>query len=537
MLRRLRSHVRSGSAAVALAVTVGAEADAALPTEFRLFKAGWNKTENGDYLFDEEAFEATKAAYEAWGVDRMIDLEHLSLDADSPNYDPDAYGWCSLDFRDDGELWAVGVTWTEDGESRLRTKKQRFISPAFAYDTKSLRVTAIVNIAITALPATHGTAALVAASARAARVSARDLRKLSAGASFSNVMCALNKALQEKFAAGPEWKYAWVVDVFDTTVVFDVDGLLYEVAYTFDGAKATLTAEPIEVVRSYTAAAPPAAAEPAPAAAANKAKTIAKPAKASATASKPKAAAAVGKNSMDDKLIRPALDALKNDDGKKAIEILEGLLVTAAGGTEEAPPADDPPKPKPEAEKAPGDEKTGENKAEGGEGGDDKKDEPMVAAARVALALTGETDPGKAMAELGRRSKLALEIEQREASHKKDVEVLEAGERRQLVGELVKLGVEIPATAWSDDKGTVPCDRLKAEPIAELRARVAMLSKPGVRSTNKITPPALGAGGEHDLSPRELAICAEKKLDPAAFAKHRADMRARSTSTSNRQGA
>lgn len=147
----------------ALAIQFGDSGE--LPREFRLFVAGWNDTEKGRFLFDAEAAAAVKAAYEKWDVDRMIDLEHLSLDKESVNYDPDARGWCKLEVREDGSLWATEVSWTPDGQARLTEKRQRYVSPAFNFDLETMRVTSVFNIAICAVPATHGTPALVAASA------------------------------------------------------------------------------------------------------------------------------------------------------------------------------------------------------------------------------------------------------------------------------------------------------------------------------------------------------------------------------------
>lgn len=137
-----------------------------LPTEFRLFVRGWNETENGRFLFDEEAAAETMKAYATWGVDLMIDLEHQSLEPAIPP-DPtakDARGWCNLELREDGSLWAVNVKWTPDGTARLLEKRQRYVSPAFNVDTASGRVTSLINVAIVAMPATHHTPALVAAS-------------------------------------------------------------------------------------------------------------------------------------------------------------------------------------------------------------------------------------------------------------------------------------------------------------------------------------------------------------------------------------
>jgi phage I-like protein len=146
-----------------LAVPFGA--DGTLPTEFRLFVSGWNETENGRFLFDEAAAKSVMAASEKWGVDLAIDLEHQMLDGAAT--DPtarDARGWFRLELRADGSLWATDVKWTPDGAARLSEKRQRYISPAFEVDPESQRVTKIINAAITSIPATHHTPALVAAS-------------------------------------------------------------------------------------------------------------------------------------------------------------------------------------------------------------------------------------------------------------------------------------------------------------------------------------------------------------------------------------
>lgn len=143
-------------------------ADGSPPTEFRLFVSGWNDTENGRFLFDADAAASVMAAHDKWGVDLMIDLEHQALTASTPP-EPDARdarGWFRLELRADGSLWATGVTWTPDGARRIAEKRQRYVSPAFSVDPETSRVTAIINVALVAIPATHDTPALVAASAR-----------------------------------------------------------------------------------------------------------------------------------------------------------------------------------------------------------------------------------------------------------------------------------------------------------------------------------------------------------------------------------
>lgn len=149
----------------------------ALPSEFRLFRRGLNTTSKGDVIFDDAAAESVMAAYAQHGTDVQIDLEHLSLDTESKAYDPDARGWCQLELRE-GELWAVNVKWTPDGARRLNDRAQRYISPTFFADADG-RVASVLNLALTALPATHEPAALIAANRLPKKLNMRpeDIRK------------------------------------------------------------------------------------------------------------------------------------------------------------------------------------------------------------------------------------------------------------------------------------------------------------------------------------------------------------------------
>jgi len=159
---------QAGRRLLALSDVAPASADAPLPTEFRLFKAGVNESTKGPTLFDAAAAAAVLAAFERGGVDLMIDLAHDSLsegarvardDAD------DARGWFRLAVRD-GELWAVDVTWTPDGERRLRARTQRYVSPAFVVDDAG-RVVEVINCALCSMPATLDAVPLVATRERA----------------------------------------------------------------------------------------------------------------------------------------------------------------------------------------------------------------------------------------------------------------------------------------------------------------------------------------------------------------------------------
>ena len=368
------------------------------PTEFRIFAAGKNESSKGSVIFDDEAAKRVLADYASQGNELMIDYDHYALETGMP--DPaqagKAAGWFNLEVRD-GELWAVNVRWTEPAAEALRRREWRYISPAFYTDKN--RVTSLINVALTNLPATKKLQPLMAASERVA----------------------------------------------------------------LSGGK------------------------------------------------------------MDPKKIKEALEAIKNEDAGKALEILESMLVDAAGGMA----VDEPP--------------AGEGFSDAPPMSDEDKQAVAagmrtlvregIAAFKKLLALTGEKDLGQAIAKVETWKQTFVELSSREEQLEKERETLEANERRKLVGELVKLGIEIPATAWKEGNGSLPCDRLQKEPIAELRARVAALSKArGVSSPKKgggeINPPQTDE--THGLTERELEMCTRKKIDPAAYAKTRAGIRSRS---------
>jgi phage I-like protein len=162
-----------------------------------------------------------------------------------------------------------------------------------------------------------------------------------------------------------------------------------------------------------------------------------------------------------------------------------------------------------------------------------EEDKQMVAAARVACSvLEVRLDASDFLAEVKRLHGVAKDLEAREAKVAEAKAVLEAGERKRLVAELVKLGAEVPATAWADDTATVPCKRLQAEPIEEMRARVQTLSaSKGKASPAKppASPDADASGrivqtsrGAVTLSAREIAICNEYGTSLADYAESKA---------------
>ncbi len=136
------------------------------PHEFRIFTAGDVVTTKGTFTFDDAAAASVMAEYAAHGIELMIDYDHASLA--SVTLDPalagKAAGWFTPELRN-GELWAVNVRWCPPAAEALRRKEWRFMSPAFATDDG--RVTSLLNVAITNLPATRQLEPLMAASVTA----------------------------------------------------------------------------------------------------------------------------------------------------------------------------------------------------------------------------------------------------------------------------------------------------------------------------------------------------------------------------------
>jgi ribosomal protein L12E/L44/L45/RPP1/RPP2 len=214
---------------------------------------------------------------------------------------------------------------------------------------------------------------------------------------------------------------------------------------------------------------------------------------------------------MDPEQIKALIEAIKNKDGDAALAIAEAMLVSAASGNaaEEA---------------AEGEPVAADALAASAE---PKPPSPEEKALESALTLlTGAEGPAE------RTVFLTKLIEDRKA-HAERAATLELSSRFELVGELVKLGIEFPSTAYVGD----PADRklvarLSAEPIAELRDRVAVLKKAKVTA---ITPPARKEAAPADggrafttshgvvtLSASEIKSCEEMGAKPESYAENKA---------------
>jgi hypothetical protein len=192
--------------------------------------------------------------------------------------------------------------------------------------------------------------------------------------------------------------------------------------------------------------------------------------------------------------IKAAIAALAEGNGEAALKILESLMMSMGEGDAAADPAAPP-------------------AAAGATGGNAEEPPPeMAALARGVLALFSGLDAASALKAIE-----ALKAGSDKAAA--DAAVLESVERRALVGELVKLGVEVPATAWVDPDKTgaelAPVERLAKEELPALRKRVSIIKTTrGALKKDGHTPPPAADG----LSDAERAM-AEKITDPVKRAR------------------
>lgn len=224
------------------------------------------------------------------------------------------------------------------------------------------------------------------------------------------------------------------------------------------------------------------------------------------------ARAATLSKQMDPKDVQAAIDALKNNDPAAALALLEKILVSAAGGM----PAEDG-APPPDATAGSAD---------------------PAAPVAMAKALCAELK-ARLLADAGHLSQLCKTLGKATIAEAfEDVGALvtmraervtsekasEDAQRAELVGELVKLGAELPATAWADPEKRIPVKRLAAESVPDLTTRVKAL-----RASKGAPPPAVRAPAEASdldakikaLSKETLAEIAKAKITPAEFIERR----------------
>lgn len=207
---------------------------------------------------------------------------------------------------------------------------------------------------------------------------------------------------------------------------------------------------------------------------------------------------------MDPEQVKAAIEALKNNDAAAALTILEALIVAAAGGgdTGGTPPADDGADPlAADAEPPPA----------------------KLAALKALRTVTGCASLGEAVETL-KAWKVTRDQDATNAA------ALEETSRVELVGELVKLGYETPATAWADAEAKKPAAHLAAMAVTALRARVAAFktapkAAPGFKPPTSTTATGRAfqtSKGEITLSASEIKACEDSGAKPEAYAENKA---------------
>lgn len=132
------------------------------PREFRLFAPGVNESDQGSFLFDDEAATLVMAAFRARGRPLVIDYEHQSMA--KPPIPAPAAGWMNLEVRA-GALWAVDVEWSPEARDLIASRRYRYFSPSFSHERgEPRRIVEVFNAGLTNNPSLFGIDALVAAS-------------------------------------------------------------------------------------------------------------------------------------------------------------------------------------------------------------------------------------------------------------------------------------------------------------------------------------------------------------------------------------
>lgn len=203
---------------------------------------------------------------------------------------------------------------------------------------------------------------------------------------------------------------------------------------------------------------------------------------------------------MDPEKVKAALEALKNQDADAALALLEDLVASAASGGESAADSD----------AAPDDAATSMAEAPDPPAEDDEEEKT---AASLLKRLAGTESIGEAAHVL---TGVIADVR----ALKRERAALDLSSRKELIARLVKLGVEIPSTAWDGDPDArKPVKRLLDEPLADLRSRVEKLERDRPAAHR---PPAGDAPEVKVLSAAHAALAKKAGIDPAEFAARKA---------------
>lgn len=133
------------------------------PKSFTILKAGTTDTSKGAILFDQEAAESVVSAFTEHGQGQLpVDYEHGMLGLVKTADTGMAAAWFTPTVSADGALVASDVQWTKRAKQKLADREYRYFSPALHVNPETGRVSRLVNVALTNLPATKDQMPLVA---------------------------------------------------------------------------------------------------------------------------------------------------------------------------------------------------------------------------------------------------------------------------------------------------------------------------------------------------------------------------------------
>ena len=174
--------------------------------------------------------------------DPPVDYHHLSLSAILPDQAL-AAGWIkNLEKRDDDSLWG-SVEWTPKAAQHIRDGEYKYISPVILWDGKNeqgeSQGATLMSAALTIYPFLKGMQPVALSELIADRIVAADL-------SIDQKRGRIMEALQTNNLG------AWVRDIFDKFVVYEVGSKLYKLGYKVNKKlEVSFDGEPEEVVPQY----------------------------------------------------------------------------------------------------------------------------------------------------------------------------------------------------------------------------------------------------------------------------------------------
>lgn len=126
------------------------------PDRIKILPVGRINSEKGDFVVDEESYNAMKAEMQRRGIDIVIDYEHQTLkDVQAP-----AGGWVK-DLAYTPDAIEAKVEWTPKAQEYLKNKEYRYLSPVVLTRKSDNKAVALHSLALTNTPAINGMFAIV----------------------------------------------------------------------------------------------------------------------------------------------------------------------------------------------------------------------------------------------------------------------------------------------------------------------------------------------------------------------------------------